>query len=330
MFKFPYTNLHELNLDWILSIVKEATDIFKHGEADIQHAVETSEQALETAEQAAQGVIADGAVSIPKLNDDVLKMFAFIVSGRVNELPIPKDSFVIVRLSTIPNVSDGLYQAVSDIPANSMLTDLDLKQPTELGNGTNNVLQQICNTIESGLLNIVDGDSASSAVPAGGLAFIKNNEHGLSTGFYTNSSGSTFPTSGGTADSNTFTRVSDVLNTINGFITALSNITGDGALSGFSATDLTGAVNELMTVSSTEIIKASSAVTPQTTQQTYSLAGLTANHELIRWNFKNSGVDAPENTPPCDLSWSTGVDQWTLIGSSATSLTCQPVFAIPK
>ena len=238
MFEFPYTNLHELNLDWILSIVKEATDIFKHGEADIQHAVETSEQALETAEQAAQGVVADGSITVPKLNDDVLKMFAYVVSGRVNELPIPKDSFVIVRLSTIPSVSDGLYQAVADIPANTMLTDLDLKQPTELGHGTNNVLLQICNAIESGLLTIVDGDTASSGVPAGGLAFIKNNEHGLATGFYTNTSGSTFPTSGGTADSSTFTRVFDVLNT-------LSTITGDGVLSGFTATDLTGATNEL-------------------------------------------------------------------------------------
>ena len=224
MFKFPYTNLHELNLDWILSVVKDAVEIFKNGEADIQHAVETSEQALETAEEAAQGVVADGAVTIPKLNDDVLKMFAFVVSGRVNDLPIPKDSFVVVRLSTIPSVSDGLYQAVADIPANTMLTDLDLKQPADLGNGATNVLQQLCNAIESGLLNIVDGDTASSGVPAGGLAFIKNNEHGLATGFYTNSSGSTFPTSGGTADSSAFTRVFDVLNSLR---TALNSLSSD-------------------------------------------------------------------------------------------------------
>lgn len=245
MFKFPYTNLHELNLDWILSIVKEATDIFKHGEADIQHAVETSEQALETAEQAAQGVIADGAVTLPKLNDSVLGLFTFIVSGRVNDTPIPKDSFVILRKSTIPSVQDGIYLAVSDIPANTILTDQDLKQPSELATGSNNVLLKLCEAFESGLLNIVDGDTATASVPAGSLVFIKNNEHGLSTGFYTNSSGNTFPTSGGTADSSTFTRVSDVLNTLNGFINTLSTITGDGVLTGFTATDLTGAANEL-------------------------------------------------------------------------------------
>ena len=61
-----------------------------------------------------------------------------------------------------------------------------------------------------------------------------------------------------------------------------------------------------------KILKATSAVTPQTTQQTHTLTGLTS-----------------ENSPPCDLTWSTGTDQWTLVGSSATTYTCQPVFAIP-
>ena len=56
MFNFPWSNFHELNLDWILSVVKEAKEIFVKGEGDIQHAVETADQALETAEQAAAGV----------------------------------------------------------------------------------------------------------------------------------------------------------------------------------------------------------------------------------------------------------------------------------
>lgn len=79
-----------------------------------------------------------------------------------------------------------------------------------------------------------------------------------------------------------------------------------------------------------KILKATSAVTPQTTQQTYSLTGLTADHELIRWNFVDSGTDVAENAPPCDLTWTTGANQWTLIGGSSTTVTCQPVFAIPE
>ena len=69
MFKFPFTNFHELNLDWILSVVKEAKAVFDNGASDIAHAVETSEQALTVAQQAASGVIGDGAVTTPKLAD---------------------------------------------------------------------------------------------------------------------------------------------------------------------------------------------------------------------------------------------------------------------
>ena len=31
MFRFPFTNFHELNLDWILSVVKEAKTVFDSG-----------------------------------------------------------------------------------------------------------------------------------------------------------------------------------------------------------------------------------------------------------------------------------------------------------
>ena len=98
-------------------------------------------------------------------------------------------------------------------------------------------------------------------------------------------------------------------------------------------TDSTSVQSDLTNLKNTlnlKILKATSAITPQTTQQTYTLSGLTANHELIRWNFKNSGTDVAENAPPCDLTWTTGANQWTLIAGSATSVTCQPVFAIPE
>lgn len=95
-------------------------------------------------------------------------------------------------------------------------------------------------------------------------------------------------------------------------------------------TDIESDVSDLKTSLNNKILKATTAITPSTTQQTYSLPGLTIDHELIRWNFVNSGTDVAENVPPCGLSWTTGANQWTLIADSSTSVTCQPVFAIPE
>lgn len=72
MFKFPFTNFHELNLDWVLSVVKAAQEIFEDGRTDIDHAVSTSEHALEVAQQAASATIADGSVTTPKIADEAV------------------------------------------------------------------------------------------------------------------------------------------------------------------------------------------------------------------------------------------------------------------
>lgn len=247
-FMFPWSNFHELNLDWILSVVKEAKDIFVTAEGDIQHAVETADQALETAEQAAAGVIADGAVTIPKVNDEVFNLMAYIVSGSVNAVAIPAGALVILRKSTVYGASDGIYVAAEDIPASSIITAADLTQPLPLpdAGGLNYVLSKISDTdtalnaIERGLVIVVDGNNATSAVPVGALAYLKNNENGLQEGIYANISNAPYPTTGGTADANIFSAVPNVLNSI-------KEITGDGVLSGFTATDLTGAANELKT-----------------------------------------------------------------------------------
>lgn len=84
MFRFPFTNFHELNLDWILSVVKQAKEVFDNGSADIAHAIETSEQALTVAEQAASATIADGSVTAAKLaNESVTtnKLYPAAVTG---------------------------------------------------------------------------------------------------------------------------------------------------------------------------------------------------------------------------------------------------------
>lgn len=96
MFKFPFSNLHELNLDWILEQVKQFSVLIPPMETavedvqalqdDVEQAVtdanaavtaanqasETAAEALEVAEQAASGTIADGAVTTAKLANNAV------------------------------------------------------------------------------------------------------------------------------------------------------------------------------------------------------------------------------------------------------------------
>ena len=91
------------------------------------------------------------------------------------------------------NVYNGLDQTASGYA-------LDARQ--------GKVLADKLNDIQSGIAIIVDGDTASIAVPVGGYAYIKNNLHGLTEGMYTNTSSVAFPAGGGTADGTVFTAVS--------------------------------------------------------------------------------------------------------------------------
>ena len=55
------------------------------------------------------------------------------------------------------------------------------------------------------------------------------------------------------------------------------------------------------------------------------MAGLTANHVLIAWNFSAS----PENMPPVDLTWTTYNGYFTVANNGGTtSETIKPVFAL--
>ena len=91
--------------------------------------------------------------------------------------------------------------------------------------------------LQEGVAVIVDGDTASVAVQAGGYAYIKNNEHGLTNGLYKNTSSSDFPVSGGTADNTVFTAVPE------GALNALNSKIGNTALP-TTAQTLTGAIAE--------------------------------------------------------------------------------------
>lgn len=59
----------------------------------------------------------------------------------------------------------------------------------------------------------------------------------------------------------------------------------------------------------------------------YSMARLTAEHQLVRWNFSASA----ENAPPASLSWNTYSGYFTITNTGgATSESMQPVFVLPK
>ena len=257
MFNFPWSNFHELNLDWILSVVKEAKEIFVKGEGDIQHAVETADHALETAEQAAAGVIADGAVTIPKLNSEVYSLLAYCVSGSVAPNFIPAGALVILRKSTIYNVTDGIYTATRNIQQAAIITAADLDQSATLyREGAMNYLlhneEKLSGTIDlikAGLVILVTGDTASAAVPADGLVYVVNNTHGLTEGFYFNSSGAEFPTTGSTADSDSFTAVNNILNALQTAVATLGSddIANDSTVTGASVTAALDAVKNTLT-----------------------------------------------------------------------------------
>ena len=94
-------------------------------------------------------------------------------------------------------------------------------------NNNMDTLDEAVEKLREGVAIIVDGDTASVAVPVGGYAYIKNNTHGLAEGMYKNTSSSVFPVSGGTANSTVFTTVptgavNDAVTSLNSKITTES------------------------------------------------------------------------------------------------------------
>lgn len=71
-FKFPFSTLHELNLDWILEKVTTLWNQAEENNNKADYAVETADEAKQIAEQAAQAQIGDGAVTTAKLADSAV------------------------------------------------------------------------------------------------------------------------------------------------------------------------------------------------------------------------------------------------------------------
>lgn len=150
MFEFPYTNLHELNLDWILEKVKHFAELIPPMETavedvqalqtDVEQAVEdanqaledagealeTAEEAKEIAEQAAQGTIADGAVTTSKLADGAVTS-AKILDGTIATVDIADEAVTSAKLATgaakdniETNTLSGLKLLDSSIPTDKL------------------------------------------------------------------------------------------------------------------------------------------------------------------------------------------------------------------
>ena len=175
---------------------------------------------------------------------------------------IPAGALVILRKSTIYNVTDGIYTATRNIPQAAIITAADLDQSATLyrEGGMNYLLhneEKLSGTIDlikAGLVILVSGDEASAAVPADGLVYVANNTHGLNEGFYFNSSGATFPPTGGTADSDSFTAVNNILNALQTAVATLGSddIANDSTVTGASVTDALDAVKNTLTQLETE------------------------------------------------------------------------------
>lgn len=149
-FRFPFSTLHELNLDWILEKVKTFAELIPPMETavsdvqelstDVQQAVEDAQQALEDAgealqtaeeakeiaEQAAQGTIADGAVTTAKLADGAVTS-AKILDGTIATIDIADGAVTAAKLATgaakdniESNTLSGLKLLDSSIPTDKL------------------------------------------------------------------------------------------------------------------------------------------------------------------------------------------------------------------
>lgn len=100
---------------------------------------------------------------------------------------------------------------------------------------------------------------------------------------------------------------------------------------GTTATTLTGAVSELKGSLNTKVLTPSSAfsIPSYGSPVTKTMTGMTANYILVHWGFSSSA----ENSPPCDLAWSTANGSYTITNNTsgtAPSETIKPVFALPN
>ena len=242
MFKFPFTNFHELNLDWILAKVKEFSELIppmQTAVADVQEALddateavtkseealensstalETAEEAKEIAEQAAQGTIADGAVTTPKLADGAVTYNKIgdsavgtdkitngavttpkLADGAVTEAKLSEDIQNKLHAQDITNTvtlnsNDGTITSLTAIKCNNVImVSFVLTLTTQITEYTDHVISMVHETPnETPLLRSLMGGSNNrnignfSSFPSGNLQFTAYNTIPSGSAFWLN------------------------------------------------------------------------------------------------------------------------------------------------
>ena len=104
-FFFPFSTLHELNLDWILDKVKTLTENNQEFNDKADYAVQTADEAKAIAEGA---VLPDGGVTTPKIADYAVTQVKLAVSavgnyqlqdGAVNENKLASDAVTTGKIA---------------------------------------------------------------------------------------------------------------------------------------------------------------------------------------------------------------------------------------
>lgn len=114
----------------------------------------------------------------------------------------------------------------------------------------------------------------------------------------------------------------------------LNDITGDGVLSGFSATNLTEAANELKDSLNTVCLRAEVKTISGNGTSSNTLAGLTANHIIGNWGMFSDAActtPIPENSPTCDITITTAANSWSVtIENFSSTFYLRPTFILKQ
>lgn len=91
--------------------------------------------------------------------------------------------------------------------------------------------------------------------------------------------------------------------------------------------DYNGTLDLLETALVAKAMMPSTAIPIPSSSKSYTMAGLTADHRVWKWQFS----DSAENSPPCDLTITTYNGYFTVTNTNgdSTTETIQPIFTVP-